>query len=107
MFQVLVRYFEERYGSFFVDEAILDDNLLIQRIKSAIPCTTQLFDDQIRVAYQDVGSGCFINIDCKEKMHLVETFINFVPVGQNRYDRVNLKIWESDSPYIFRKTAKA
>ena len=107
MFQVLVRFFEERYCSFFVDEPILEYNLLIQRIKSAIPCISQLCDDQIRVAYQDVASGCFINIDCQEKMHLVETFRNFVTLERSGYDRVNLKIWESDSPFIFRKTPKA
>ena len=51
MFLVLVRYFGDRCASFFLEEPILEYSLLLQRVKSAIPCFLQLQDEQIRLAY--------------------------------------------------------
>ena len=107
MFQVLVRYFGDRCASFFVQEPILEYSLLLQRIKSAIPCFLQLQDEQIRIAYHDVQSGCFININPEDQLHLLEAFKNVVPSGHDRYNRIDLKVWESDSPSFLRKAATA
>ena len=59
---------------------------------------------QIRLAYQDVKSGCFINIDRNERLLLEEAFRNFVSCGP--YNRVNLKVWESDSPALLKTKSK-
>jgi hypothetical protein len=54
-----------------------------------------------------VQSGCFINISSEVQLHLFEAFKNVVPNGHDRYDRIYLKVWESDSPSFFRKAATA
>ena len=81
--------------------------MLLQRIKSVIPCFLQLQHEQIRLAYHDVQSGCFININPEDRLHLLEAFKNVVPSGHDRYNRINLKVWESDSPSFLRKAATA
>ena len=105
MFQVLVCYFGDRCASFFVEEPILEYSLLLQRIKSAIPSFLQLQDEQIRLAYHDVQSGCFININPEDQLHLLEAFKNVFPSGHDCYNRIDLKVWESDSPSFLRKAA--
>ena len=107
MFEVLVRYFGDRCASFFVEEPILKYSLLLERIKSVIPCYLELRDEQIRIAYYDVQSGCFINITSEVQLHLFEAFKNVVPNGHDRYDRIYLKVWESNSPSFLRKAATA
>ena len=107
MFQVLVRYFGDRCGSFFVEEPISKYSLLLQKIKSVIPCFLQLQDEQMRIAYYDVQSGCFINISPEDQLHLLEAFKNVVPSGHDRYNRIDLKVWESDSPSFLRKAVPA
>ena len=102
MYQVLVQYFEDRYASFFCQSTITEYGLLLQRIKDCIPSFKQLQDDQIRVAYKDVQSECYINIDSRdEHLHLYETFRNSVTCGS--YERIHLKVWENDSPFLLRK----
>lgn len=63
-------------------------------------------DEQIRLAYHDEQSGCFININ-QGQLHLLEAFKNVVPSGHDRYNRIDLKVWESDSPSFLRKAATA
>ena len=76
--------------------------LLLEKIKEAIPSFKQLQDDQIRVAYQDVQSQCYINIDSEDAhLHLLEAFRNCIACGS--YERVQLKVWEKDSPFLLRK----
>jgi hypothetical protein len=50
MFEVLVLYFGDRCASLFVEEPILKYSLLLERIKSVIPCYLELRDEQIRIA---------------------------------------------------------
>ena len=76
--------------------------LLLQKIKEAVPSFKQLQDDQIRVAYQDVKSQCYINIDSEDAhLHLLEAFRNCITRGS--YERVQLEVWEKDSPFLLRK----
>ncbi|CAB4010510.1 Hypothetical predicted protein, partial [Paramuricea clavata] len=95
--------FRDRYASVFLEKPIKEYRLLVERIKSAIPCFNQLHDDEIRIAYKDVHSGCFINIHANvdEQFHLTDTFNNVFTVGA--YDRINLKVCRSDSPSHIRK----
>ena len=98
MFQVLVHYFGDGCAIFFVEEPILEYFLLLQRIKSAIPCFLELQDEQIHIAFHDVQSGCFVNINPEDQLHLLDAFKNVLPSGHDCYNRINLKVWESDSP---------
>ena len=63
MFQVLVQYFDQHYASFFTKGPVEEYALLLPKIKELIPYFGQLEDNQIRVAYKDVQSDCYINID--------------------------------------------
>ncbi|CAB4017380.1 Hypothetical predicted protein, partial [Paramuricea clavata] len=94
--------FRDRYASVFLEKPITgkEYRLLVERIKSAIPCFNELHDDEIRIAYKDVHSGCFINIHANvdEQFHLTDTFNNVFTVGA--YDRINLKVCRSDSPLL-------
>ncbi|CAB3979172.1 Hypothetical predicted protein [Paramuricea clavata] len=73
---------------------------VLSSIKSAIPCFNKLLimhDDEIRIAYKDVHSGCFINIHANvdEQFHLTDTFNNVVAVGA--YDRItgnDPRLWD-------------
>ena len=62
-------------------------------------------DEQIHIAFHDVQSGCFVNINSEDQLHLLEAFKNVLPSGHDRYNRINLKLWESDSPSFLRKAA--
>ena len=103
MFQVLVQYLGDRYASFYVNNAIVDYQELLEKVQAIIPYVKQLQANQVRLAYKDLELGSFINIDPAECLHMVEMFRNAVPCGSDIYRRVELKMREIDSPFLLEK----
>ena len=89
MFQVLLQYFEDRYASFYVQNPITDFTELLERVKKAVPVLKGTSDDQIKISYKDVQLG---------------TFVNAFPCGSDSYRRVQLKVRESDSPFLLKSS---
>ena len=57
---------------------------------------------------QDLVQGCtvrdFVNIDSHEQRRLQETFWNAFPCGSDSYRQVLLKVRESDSPFLLKRS---
>ena len=102
MYQVLIQYFEDRYATFYVQNPITDFTELLERVKKAVAVLQGIPNDQIRISYKEVRLGTFVNIDSHEQVHLQETFRNAFPSGSDSYRRVNLKVRESDSPFLLK-----
>ena len=103
MYQVLVQYLSDRYASFYVDKEITDYQELLKKVRAVVPYLKQLQADQVRLAYKDLQLGSFINIDPAECLHMAEMFRNVVACGSDIYRRVELKVRETDSPFLLEK----
>ncbi|CAB3988626.1 Hypothetical predicted protein [Paramuricea clavata] len=101
-------YLDNRYGCFFSDEAILDYEDLLDRIKTAVPYIQSIPSERIRIAYKDVtlssgagqNEGVFINILPGNPMVLGEAFRNAYDCGAESFKRIEIKLREVDSPYV-------
>ena len=108
MYQVVVSYLENRYGCFFSDEAIVNYEDLLDKIKTAVPYIQNIPSENIRIAYKDVtlstGSGqkegVFINILPGNPMVLGEAFRNAYDCGSESFKRIEIKLREVDSPCV-------
>ena len=107
MFQVLLQYFEDRFASFFVDEPLTNYQDLLDRVKKAVPMFKGVDDQQIIISYKDLSLQTFINIDRDESLHVSETFRNASPCGSDIYRRVYLKVRESDSPFLLKRSRRS
>ncbi|CAH3013838.1 unnamed protein product [Porites evermanni] len=69
----------------------LGENLRVElkRVKKAVPVLKGISDDQIKISYKDVQLG---------------TFVNAFPCGSDSYRRVQLKVRESDSPFLLKSS---
>lgn len=103
MYQVLVQYLGDRYASFYVDKEITDYQELLKKVRAVVPYLKHLQADQVRLAYKDLQLGSFINIDPAECLHMAEMFRNAVACGSDIYRRVELKVRETDSPFLLEK----
>ena len=108
MFQVVVSYLDNRYGCFFSDEAILNYEDLLDKIKTAVPYIQHFPSENIRIAYKDVtlssgagqSEGVFINILSGNPMVLGEAFRNAYDCGTESFKRIEIKLREVDSPCV-------
>ena len=92
MFQVLLQYFQDRYASFYVQNPITDFTELQERMKKAVPVLKGIPDDQIRISYEEVQLGTFVNIDSHGQLHLQETFRNAFPCGSDSYNYLIIQL---------------
>jgi len=88
MFQVLLQYFEDRFGSFYVDEPLSTYQDLLDRVEKAVPFLQGVDDQQIVISHKDLSLQTFINIDRNDSLDVSEVFRNASPCGSDIYRRV-------------------
>ena len=106
MFQVLLQHFEDRFARFCVDEPLKHYQVL-DRMKKLYCFFQSVYNQQIVTSYKDLFlcKHLLVSILTGTSVYVSEAFSNASPCGSDIYQGVYLKVRESDSPFLLKRSS--